>query len=80
MNQKIKVISTLDHTLKKLNLSRYEVALEGRVRPATINDLANGNSKSIKFETAAKIIEGIERISGKRIKIEDILTVIYTKE
>lgn len=77
MSDRVEVVSTLDETLKRLGLSRYEVALEGRVRPATIHDLANGNSKSIKFETAAKIVEGIERISGERINIEDIVSVVY---
>ena len=72
----LKVVSVLDETLNRLELTRYEVALQSRIRPSTVSDLANNKSKSIKFDTAAKLIDGIEQLSGERISMNDILRVI----
>lgn len=71
----LKVVSVLDETLNRLELTRYEVALQSRIRPSTVSDLANNKSKSIKFDTAAKLIDGIEQLSGERISMNDILRV-----
>jgi len=74
----LKVVSVLDETLNRLELTRYEVALQSRIRPSTVSDLANNKSKSIKFDTAAKLIDGIEQLSGERISMNDILRVTTT--
>ena len=74
----LKIVSVLDETLNRLELTRYEVALQSRIRPSTVSDLANNKSKSIKFDTAAKLIDGIEQLSGVRISMNDILRVTTT--
>lgn len=74
----LKIVSVLDETLNRLELTRYEVALQSRIRPSTVSDLANNKSKSIKFDTAAKLIDGIEKLSGERISMNDILRVTTT--
>lgn len=70
-----KVHFVLDETLKKHGISRYQLSLESKTRPATISDLANGNSKSIKFETAIKIVETIKELTGEDISLVDIVDV-----
>lgn len=76
MNVKI----TLDDTLKAADISRNKLAVEGKIRAATISDLCNGKSKSISFETLTKIVTTLNELTGKQHEINDIITIEYSNK
>jgi DNA-binding Xre family transcriptional regulator len=70
-------IPTLETTLKKLDTSRNALAVEAKVRPATINELVSGNAKQISFKTLKEILEALNRISEEKgidigFNVEDV--------
>ncbi|MDW0112188.1 helix-turn-helix transcriptional regulator [Sporosarcina saromensis] len=72
---------TLDKTLKEADISRNAIAVEGKIRPATISELCNGKSKSISFETLERIVDALNRLDSSRLhKIEDVITIQYDKK
>lgn len=73
MNIKI----TLDETLKAADISRNKLAVEGKIRPATISELCNGKSKSITFDTLTKIVTTLNELTGNKYAITDIITIEY---
>lgn len=77
--------STFEATMKELKVTKNAVAVESKVRPATIADLENGEAKQINFETLRAIIDALNRISleqGKEkiYKVEDIFTYNSTNK
>lgn len=75
---KANVKITLDETINKYEgVSRNAVAVEGKIRPATIGELCNGKSKSISFDTLQRIIDALNTLTGERHTIEDIITITY---
>ncbi|GGJ49689.1 helix-turn-helix domain-containing protein [Virgibacillus salexigens] len=76
MKAKVKIM--LDETINKTEgLTRNKIAVEGKIRPATISELCNGKSKSISFETLTKIIDAMNELTEKRYVLEDIIKVEY---
>lgn len=73
----IKVKVTLGETLDSVGLSRNAIAVEGKIRPATIGELCNGKSKAISFETLERIVNALTTLTGDRYEISDILTIEY---
>lgn len=72
------VTINLNETLENAKLSRNAIAVEGKIRPATISELCNGKSKSISFETLIKIINALNSLCPeKRHTIEDVISVNY---
>lgn len=70
-------VTTLQDTLKELNISRNALAVESKIRPATIQDLFNGTAKQVNFETLKAIIDALNRIaaekgSSKRYVVKDV--------
>ncbi|WP_283637824.1 helix-turn-helix domain-containing protein [Bacillus velezensis] len=71
-------VPTLKKTLEELDhLTRNALAVEAKVRPATINDIVAGNSKQINMETLNAIIETLNTISkekglDKKYSVSDI--------
>ncbi|WP_432352737.1 helix-turn-helix domain-containing protein [Sporosarcina sp. A2] len=70
---------TLEQTIKAAKTSRNGIAVEGKIRPATINELCKGESKAISFETLRKIVDALNTLdtSGKQHTIEDVMTIEY---
>lgn len=68
---------TLDETLEAAGISRNKIAVEGKIRPATISDLCNGKSKSITFETLTKIVTTLNELTGKQYEVTDVVTIEY---
>lgn len=68
---------TLEKTLERLNITRNRLAVEAKIRPNTISDLASGKTKRIEFATLISILDELNRVAkerGKReITIEDII-------
>jgi len=77
---------TLDDTINNTdNLTRNKIAVEGKIRPATLSELCNGKSKAISFETLTRIIDAMNKLNhqdgGKRrYKLEDIMTVDFVEK
>ncbi|WP_251025041.1 helix-turn-helix transcriptional regulator [Bacillus sp. ISL-57] len=70
-------VSSLEATLKELDITKNALAVEAKVRPATINDLVTGNAKQVNFETLKAVIDALNRKSlengaVKRFSIEDV--------
>lgn len=79
------MIFRLDETLKELDITRNKLAVYAEVRPNTVNDLANGDTKRIEIETLEKILKSLNEISMTRgmqrtYNIEDILEYELTEE
>ena len=77
-----KVKITLNDTLEYNGLTRNAVAVEGKIRPATISELCNGKSKAISFETLERIANAMTTLdnTGKLYGIHDVLTIEYVNE
>ncbi|MFC0235475.1 XRE family transcriptional regulator [Fictibacillus phosphorivorans] len=70
-------IPTLEATLKDIDTTRNALAVEAKVRPATINELVSGNAKQINFKTLKEILVALNRISAekgfkKNYNVEDV--------
>jgi len=84
--EKARVKITLDDTINNTdNLTRNKIAVEGKIRPATLSELCNGKSKAISFETLTRIIDAMNKLNlqdgGKRrYKLEDIMTVDFVEK
>lgn len=76
MNPIIKI--TLNETIDNSEvLTRNAIAVEGKIRPATISELCNGKSKSISWATLGRIVEAMNRLTGDKHTIEDVITIVY---
>lgn len=77
MNATVKI--TLGQTLIDNDITRNAVAVEGKIRPATISELCNGGSKALSFDTLARIVNAMNTLdkNGKLYGIHDILTIEY---
>jgi DNA-binding Xre family transcriptional regulator len=72
---------TLKETLKDIdeNLTRNKLAVEAKVRPATIADIVNGESKRIELDTLKRILDVLNKMSDTReITIEDV--IVYERK
>lgn len=76
MKSNVKI--TLNNTINKYEgLTRNAVAVEARVRPATVNDLCSGVSKAVKFDTLKRIVDALNTLTGERHTIEDVIIIEY---
>ena len=79
MKANVKV--TLEETIKKHEgLTRNAVAVEGKIRPATIGELCRNESKAISFDTLQRIVNALNILTGDKHTIEDIITIEYDEE
>ncbi|WP_340031205.1 XRE family transcriptional regulator [Paenibacillus sp. FSL K6-1122] len=53
----------LNEVLAEISTTRNKVAVESKTRPATILDLASGDTRTIKLETMVEILNAINRIA-----------------
>ncbi|MDT9720788.1 XRE family transcriptional regulator [Paenibacillus sp. ClWae2A] len=53
----------LNEVLAEIGTTRNKVAVESKTRPATILDLASGDTRTIKLETMVEILNAINRIA-----------------
>lgn len=67
----------LGQTLDDAGITRNAVAVEGKIRPATISELCNGKSKAISFETMERIVNAMTTLTGDKYVVSDILTIEY---
>jgi len=63
----------LVHILEELNQTKNSIAVESKVRPATIHDLVEGNTKRIELPTIERVLDTLNNIAK-----EKKLTKTYT--
>ncbi|MDN4069693.1 XRE family transcriptional regulator [Paenibacillus vini] len=71
----------LSETLDELRTTRNRIAVESKTRPATILDLAAGETKTVKLETLVSILDALNEIAREEgikrvIVIDDIIEYI----
>ncbi|MEH7141458.1 XRE family transcriptional regulator [Priestia megaterium] len=72
--KELQFISTLGQTLEEIGKTRNALAVEARVRPATINAIVDGSAKQLVFETLEAILEGLHTLEPSRaFTIEDVV-------
>lgn len=72
--QELNFKTTLGETLDKLNKTRNALAVQSRIRPATINSIVDGSVKSISFETLEAILDALNEFdSTKEFTIDDVV-------
>lgn len=79
------MIFRLDEALEELDITRNKLAVYAEVRPNTVNDLANGDTKRIEIETLEKILKSLNEISMTRgmqrtYNIEDVFEYELSSE
>lgn len=66
----------LNDLLKQHKYSRNQFAQISGVRPNTINDMCNGNTKRLEIETLTLILKALNEISDRPIDICDVMSFI----
>lgn len=70
---------TLGETIAEIkDMTNNKLAVETKIRPATIGDIVNGRSKSISIKTITAILDFLNRVGDREYGIEDI--VKYKKD
>lgn len=63
----------LNELLKQLNYTKHQFSQISGVRPNTINDMCNGNTKRLELETLTLILIALNKISENPINIGDLM-------
>ncbi|MCY8099437.1 helix-turn-helix transcriptional regulator [Bacillus swezeyi] len=64
----------LNDILDELGITKNKLAVEAKVRPATIGDLCDGKTKRLELETIEKILNVLNDFSeAKSYTIDDII-------
>ncbi len=72
----------LGDVLKELDITKNALAVESKVRPATVATYVNGDVNSIEIETLTNMLDALNRIAieignKRRYGIEDIVSYEY---
>lgn len=54
---------TLQETLDEIGISKNKLAVESKIRPNTIINIANDKAKSVNFDTLVKIISTLSSLA-----------------
>lgn len=70
-------IPKLISTINELKITRNALAVEAKVRPLTINEIASGKVKQVNFVTLYKILDALNKIAiekgiNKTYSVSDI--------
>ena len=79
------IIFTINKTLDELNITKNRLAVEAKIRPNLILELANGDTKAIKIDTLIKILDTLNEIAknkglDKEYNVTDIIYYCSKKE
>ncbi|WP_418026774.1 helix-turn-helix domain-containing protein [Paenibacillus sp. JJ1722] len=71
----------LGDILEELDISRNKLAVEAKIRPATVIDMVNGKTKRLELETLVHILDALNRFARQRrftraITLADIIEYI----
>ncbi|WP_179030893.1 helix-turn-helix domain-containing protein [Paenibacillus kribbensis] len=75
----------LGDILEELDISRNKLAVEAKIRPATVIDMVNGKTKRLELETLVHILDALNRFARQRrftrtITLADIVEYIPEDE
>jgi hypothetical protein len=75
----------LEGVLNEIEQTRNAVAVEAKVRPATLHDLYYGNTKRIELESFGRILDAINKFAvekgiDKRYTIDDIIRYEFSAQ
>lgn len=74
----------LNEVLEQIGETKNKIAVEAKVRPATIYDMAEGKTKRIELATIESVLDVINEIAGKVEGLEKTYTIDdifkYTKK
>lgn len=68
--------SRLPVVLAEHRIKQRQLAEAAGIRQATISQLYNESGKGVQFDTLTSIIEGIEKLTGKRYTVGDLLEYV----
>lgn len=76
---------TLQNTLDELGITRNKLAVEAKIRPATLHSLVKGHASQIKFDTLSSILNALNDMAlvkgaDKIYTITDIIDYEYKRE
>jgi DNA-binding Xre family transcriptional regulator len=63
---------TLNKTLNEFHMSRNKLAVQARIRPATIADMVNGKTKRIELPTLVSILDALNREGIRKVTVDDV--------
>ncbi|MDM5291708.1 helix-turn-helix transcriptional regulator [Peribacillus simplex] len=66
----------LDELLKKNKISRTKFAHLAKVRPNTINDMCNGNTRRIEVDTLNNIMRTINELDKGTVDLADLISYV----
>lgn len=69
---------TLENVLKELNITRNKLAVESKVRPATIADMYYNKTRRVELDTLDSILIALNQIAkdqgiDRKINVESII-------
>ncbi|ALP37154.1 control protein [Paenibacillus sp. IHB B 3084] len=75
----------LGDILEELDITRNRLAVEAKIRPATVIDMVNGKTKRLELETLVHILDALNKFARQRrftrtISLADIVEYIPEDE
>ncbi|MEH7457710.1 helix-turn-helix transcriptional regulator [Bacillus sp. JJ1127] len=75
------MVFTLGDTMEEIGITKNKLAVESKVRPATISNLVSGEVGLIRFDTLQSILDALNVMAGekgmdKTYRIEDVVQYI----
>jgi len=71
---------TLAKTLHSYDIQQIQLAEESDTRPTTISQLCRGDIKRVNIEMIERVIPALERLTGAKHSLEDILIYVGNEE
>ncbi|MGY3188736.1 helix-turn-helix domain-containing protein [Lysinibacillus sp. TE18511] len=71
---------TLAKTLHSYDIQQIQLAEESDTRPTTISQLCRGDIKRVNIEMIERVIPALERLTGAKHSLEDILIYVENEE
>ncbi|MRB43012.1 helix-turn-helix domain-containing protein [Bacillus thuringiensis] len=75
------MVFTLGETMEEIGITKNKLAVESKVRPATISNLVNGEVGLVRFDTLKSILDALNQLAEKNgvdktYRIEDVVQYI----
>ncbi|MBZ4222490.1 helix-turn-helix transcriptional regulator [Bacillus wiedmannii] len=75
------MVFTLGETMEEIGITKNKLAVESKVRPATISNLVNGEVGLVRIDTLQSILDALNQLAAennidKTYRIEDVVQYI----
>jgi len=71
---------TLANTLQKYNIQQIQLAEESETRPTTISQMCRNDIKRVNIEMVERIIPALERLTGVKHSLDDVMVYVRDDE